>query len=85
MAQQHFDHDRMVMVTGKAIKLPEHNRVKLALFRRFLHLDKAFPVKAPTCSSGVSIDGDNYPSAIRNRLSASPLLPFKAEVGLHFR
>ncbi|MBN8638170.1 MAG: hypothetical protein J0M07_22860 [Anaerolineae bacterium] len=85
MAQQHFDHDRMVMVTGKAIKLPEHNRVKLALFRRFLQLDKAFTVKAPTRSSRVGIDGDNHPAAIRNRLAASPLLPFKAEIGLHFR
>ncbi|HML21016.1 MAG TPA: hypothetical protein PKD09_05165 [Aggregatilinea sp.] len=84
-AQQHLDHDRMVMITRQTVEFPHDDRFKLAAFSRGPHVLETLTVQAPTVLRTVLVNANDYSTLLSNHLAAHRFLVFQADLILHVR
>ncbi|HRL11711.1 MAG TPA: hypothetical protein PKX07_07510 [Aggregatilineales bacterium] len=83
VAQQHLDHDRVVVVARQPVELPEHHRVETVMLGIAAHLVESVALKAPARLRAVAVDRDDCAAAFSDRLAAAVFLRLKAEFVLH--
>lgn len=83
VAQKGFDDHRLLEVARQAVKLPYHQRIKLALLRGFLHLLEVFAIQAPATFSAIFEHSDHHATARANCFAADRFLVFQTDFVLH--
>ncbi len=84
MAQQHLDHNSVVVVARQTVKLPEHDRIETSMFGGGAHFDKAVPFKAPARLGTILKDRDDYATALCDCVAAAGFLRLQTQLILHF-
>ncbi|MCD4686851.1 MAG: hypothetical protein K8S97_13045 [Anaerolineae bacterium] len=85
MAQKSPHDNRLLEVARQPIKLPDHQRVKLALLGGFLHTREPVPVQTPTMFSPIHEHAHDHALARSDRFATYGFLVFQADFILHFR
>ncbi|MEB2286577.1 MAG: hypothetical protein OZ934_00535 [Anaerolineae bacterium] len=83
-AQQHLDHDRMIMVAREPVKLPHGDPVKFASLSRRPHFLEPFTVQAPAILCAILVDADHHSTLFGDQLAAYRFLVVQADLILHF-